>query len=431
MRTFAILLLLLSCARAAASPASTSAAVPVARIDAPIHAVTAGFVKDTIREAEAAGAPLVVFAIDTPGGRLDSTREITQAILASRVPVVGFVSPGGAQAASAGFFVLMACDVAAMSPGTNAGAASPVGASGEDLPATMTKKVTEDATALLRSLVGPRGRPVEPAMKTVTGAVSYSASESLENKLVEVVAADVPDLLKQLDGRTVKRVGKADVVLATKGLRWEWREMSRLQKALGIIAHPAITGLLLLVGLMGLYAEMSHPGAIFPGVLGGICVILALYAMSVLQTNTAGLGLIFLGVLFFFLEVKLAGHGLFALGGGVSIVLGAIFLFQKSDLAPRGELWFVATCGVATALVLAALSWKALSVQGLPERTGAGALVGRTATVKIGEGGVPKVFTDGALWEARSDVPLTAGEEVEITGLDGLSVIVRSKRKES
>ncbi|HPA52052.1 MAG TPA: ATP-dependent Clp protease proteolytic subunit, partial [Thermoanaerobaculia bacterium] len=180
--------------------------VVVVDVDTDINPVTAEFVKRVVEEAAAEGAPAVVLRINTPGGRLDSTREITKSILSSEVPVVGFVHPPGSQAASAGFIILMACDVAAMAPGTNAGAASPVGGGGEELPKTIGKKVSEDAAALVRSLVVPRGRPVDDAVKTITDALSYSESEAKEKGLVEIVARDVPDLLKQLDGRTIKRV---------------------------------------------------------------------------------------------------------------------------------------------------------------------------------------------------------------------------------
>lgn len=405
----------------------TSPKAVVADLDTEIHAVSADFVARTIRDAGTAHAPFVVLRINTPGGRLDSTREITQAILGSRVPVVGFVTPPGAQAASAGFLVLMACDVAAMAPGTNAGAASPVGGNGEDLPKTIGKKVTEDASALLRSVVGPRGRPVEPAVLTITEAVSYSEVEAGEKKLIELVARDLPDLFRQLDGRTIKRVGKPDSTLKTAGVSFRVVEMTSLQKALGVVANPALAGILFLIGIAGLYAEMQHPGAIFPGVLGGIALLLALFAMSVLPTSYAGVALVLLGILFFFLEVQLAGHGLFAVGGAIAIVLGAALLFHQDPLAPRNELWIVIAGAAMTAGVLAVLSWKALSLMRLPQRTGSSVLIGQVVAARTGADGALKVFADGALWSARSALPVADGEMVEIVGLDGLSVIVRPK----
>lgn len=437
---FTPLLLLLSltapCARAASSPTPSpapaqTAAAPrrphavVLDLDTEIHAVAADFVVKTLHDIDPSSVSCVVLRISTPGGRLDSTREITQAILASSVPVVGYVTPPGAQAASAGFLILMACDVAAMAPGTNAGAASPVGGGGEELPKTIGKKVTEDASALLRSMTAPRGRPTEPAVKAITEALSYSETEALANKLVEIVARDLPDLFRQLDGRLVKRVGKPDATLKTKDAIVDEREMTALQKALSVIASPALAGLLLVLGLVGLYSEMSHPGAIFPGVIGGICFLLALYAMSVLPTNYAGLALMLLGVLFFFLEVKLAGHGLFAVGGGVAIILGAVLLFNESDLAPRGEFWFIVAGAATATAILATLSIRAVAVQNLPQRTGAGALVGQVVSARTAIAPAGKVFVDGALWDARSSAPVAAGESVEIVGIDGLTLVVR------
>lgn len=399
--------------------------VVVVDVDTDINPVTAEFVKRVVGEAAAEGAPAVVLRINTPGGRLDSTREITKAILSSEVPVVGFVHPPGSQAASAGFIILMACDVAAMAPGTNAGAASPVGGGGEELPKTIGKKVSEDAAALLRSLVVPRGRPVDDAVKTITDALSYSESEALEKKLVEIVARDVPDLLKQLDGRPIKRVGKPDATL--KSAPFTSRTVSRtaLEKALGVVASPMVAGLLFLIGVVGLYSEFQNPGAILPGVLGSICLLLAFFAMSVLPTNWVGIGLVLLGVLFFFLEVKFTTHGVLAIAGGVSIILGAVLLFHHDELAPKAELWFVVGGAVVATVILAGLSLMALSVQRLPDRTGSAVLVGLVAPVRVGAAGAPKVFVDGALWEARSAAPLTDGQLVEVTGVDGLAVLVK------
>lgn len=399
--------------------------VAVADLNTEIHAVSADFIVRTIEEAAATGAPLVILRINTPGGRLDSTRKITQAILASPVPVVGYVWPPGAQAASAGFFVLMACDVAAMAPGTNAGAASPVGGQGEDLPKTIGKKVREDSAALMRSLTEPRGRPSDLAVKTITEAVSFSETESKEKKLVEIVARDLPDLLRQLDGRTIKRVGRPDAVLRTTGLSWTVTEMKPLQRALAVIANPAVAGLLMLLGLVGIYAELQNPGAILPGVLGGICLLLGLFALSVLPTNWVGIGLLLLGLLFFLLEVKLAGHGFFALGGAVAIILGAILLFYRTDYAPRREFWFLVAAAATAAVILGVLSYKAIAIQSLPDRTGEGVLVGLVVPAHTAIDPTGKVFADGAFWDARSETPVAAGESVQIVGVEGLSLVVR------
>ncbi len=405
--------------------AAAGTEVVVVDIDTDINPVTAEFLKRVVEEAVTDGAPAVVLRINTPGGRLDSTREITKTILASEVPVLGFVHPPGSQAASAGFIILMACDVAAMAPGTNAGAASPVGGGGEELPKTIGKKVSEDAAALVRSLVVPRGRPVDDAVKTITEALSYSESEAKAKGLVEIVARDLPDLLKQVDGRPIKRVGKPDVILKSATFTFRTVRRTGLEKALGVVASPMVAGLLFLIGVVGLYSEFQNPGAILPGVLGSICLLLAFFAMSVLPTNWVGIGLILLGVLFFFLEVKFTMHGILAISGGVSMILGAVLLFHRDELAPRAELWFVVGGAVVATLILAVLSMMALSVQRLPDRTGIAVLVGQVAAVHVGATGALRVFADGALWEARSAVPLNDGQLVEITGIDGLALLVK------
>jgi membrane-bound serine protease (ClpP class) len=412
-----------------ASAAPVAAPVPVIDLNSEIHAVSARFVTQAIRDAWTSGAPLVILRIDTPGGRLDSTREITRAILGSPVPVVGWVAPPGSQAASAGFIILMSCDVAAMAPGTNAGAASPVGGAGEDLPKTIAKKVGEDVSALLRSVTEPRGRPVDDAVKAVTEATSYSETEAEKRKLIEVIARDIPDLLARLDGRTARRVGKPDGVLKTAGLTTERKEMTRRERFLGVIASPALAGILFLVGLVGLYSELSHPGGILPGVLGAICLVLALFAMSVLPVNGAGVGLLLLGALFFFLEIKLAAHGVLAIGGAAAIVLGGVLLFPDRAGAPRGELVTLIAGAVTTAAILAVLSFKALAAKRLPDRTGVGALVGQVVAARTALAPTGKIFVDGAIWEARSSEPVAVGENVEIVGLDGLSVLVRPAPK--
>lgn len=409
------------------APVATGAGTEavVVDLDTDINPVTAEFVKRVVEKAVAGGAPAVVLRINTPGGRLDSTREITKTILASAVPIVGFVHPPGSQAASAGFIILMACDVAAMAPGTNTGAASPVGSGGEELPKTIGKKVSEDAAALVRSLVVPRGRPVDDAVKTISEALSYSETEAKEKKLVEIVARDLTDLFKQLDGRPIKRVGKPDSTLKSAAFTYRTERKSSLERALGVIASPMVAGILFLIGVVGLYSEFQSPGAILPGVLGSICLLLAFFAMSVLPTNWVGIGLILLGVLFFFLEVKFTMHGVLAISGGVSIILGAVLLFHRDELAPRAELWFIIGGAAVATVILAGLSLMALSVQRLPGRTGVAVLVGQVVPVRIGAAGALKVFADGALWEARSAAPLNDGQLVEITGIDGLVVLVK------
>ena len=254
---------------------------------------------------------------------------------------------------------------------------------------------------------------------------SYSESEAKEKKLVEVVARDLPDLFKQLDGRPIKRVGRPDVALKSAGFTFRTETKTSLEQALGVIASPMVAGILFLIGVVGLYSEFQSPGAILPGVLGSICLLLAFFAMSVLPTNWVGIGLILLGVLFFFLEVKFTMHGVLAISGGVSIILGAVLLFHRDEFAPRAELWFIVGGAAVATVILTGLSLMALSVQRLPGRTGVAVLLGQVVPARVGATGALKVFADGALWEARSAVPLNDGQLVEITGVDGLAVLVK------
>src|SRR5689334_9703634 len=313
MPTRALRAALLACAAAAFLNASTPLVVE-ARIDTPIHPAAANYLSGVLARAGKEGAALVVLTLSTPGGLLASTRDMSSAILLSRVPVATFVAPSGAQAASAGFFLLLSGDVAAMAPGTNTGAAHPVGGEGEDLPKKMNEKAEQDARAFVRTLAKQRGRNVEKAEAAVEKSLSYTETEAREGGLIEIVARDVPDLVNQLDGRKVSRVGGGQATLDLKGYRLESQPMGQLERVLGVVSHPNVAYVLFLVGLVGLYFELSTPGAVLPGVAGGIALLLALYAFSVLPVNLAGLALILFAILLFVAEIKVVSHGLLSVG---------------------------------------------------------------------------------------------------------------------
>src|SRR5262245_22614098 len=299
---------------AAALAAEPRPLVVEARIDTPIHPASASYLKKTLAAAERDGASLVVLTLSTPGGLLASTREMSSAILQSRVPVATFVAPSGAQAASAGFFLLLSGDVAAMAPGTNTGAAHPVGGEGQDLPKKLNEKAEQDARAFVRTLAQQHGRNAEKAEAAVAKSVSYTESEAKESGLIEVVARDVPDLVGRLEGRRLTRIGGAQTVLALKDARIEPRPMGKVERVLGVVSHPNVAYVLFLLGLVGLYFELSTPGAILPGVVGGIALLLALYAFSVLSVNVAGLALILFAVLLFIAAVNARFPGVPRLG---------------------------------------------------------------------------------------------------------------------
>jgi membrane-bound serine protease (ClpP class) len=417
----------------AVTPAASGSGpkVLVAQVDTPIHPAAANYLKKVLRAAEAEGAALVVVKLSTPGGLLTSTREMTSAILQSKVPVATYVSPSGAQAASAGFFLLLAGDVAAMAPGTNAGAAHPVGGEGQDLPKTINEKAEQDARAHIRSLARQRGRNAEKAEAAVTTSVSYTETEAKEAGLIEVIARDVPDLLAQLDGRRVTRLGGKVTTLALAGHRVEVREMGRAEKLIGIVSHPNVAYLLFLAGLLGIYFELSSPGAILPGVVGGISLLLALYAFSVLPVNLAGLALILFAVGLFIAEVKVASHGVLAVGGAVALVAGSLLLFsgRGEETLYRVDLSVIVPGLVLTLAIVGFLAWKTLELRMRPASTGLEGLVGETARVveEFTSPGRGRVLVHGEYWEAEGPTDLARGDEVRVAGIEDLRLRVERR----
>ena len=419
----------LAFAAAAFLNASTPLVVE-ARIDTPIHPAAANYLSGVLARAEKEGAALVVLTLSTPGGLLASTRDMSSAILLSKVPVATFVAPSGAQAASAGFFLLLSGDVAAMAPGTNTGAAHPVGGEGEDLPKKMNEKAEQDARAFVRTLAKQRGRNVEKAEAAVEKSLSYTETEAREGGLIEVVARDVPDLVNQLDGRRVSRVGGGEATLSLKGFRLESQPMGQLERVLGVVSHPNVAYVLFLVGLVGLYFELSTPGAVLPGVAGGIALLLALYAFSVLPVNLAGLALILFAILLFVAEIKVVSHGLLSVGGAIALVTGSLLLFSgKGDAAGyRVDLGIIVP-GLALALgIVALLTWKTVQLRRAPVRTGLHAMIGETARVARGFGSreTGTVQLHGEYWNAIGPADLEAGDAVRVARVsDGTLYVER------
>ena len=412
----------------ASPPAKT---ILVARVDTPIHPAAANYLKKVLRSAEQENVALVVVGLSTPGGLLTSTREMTSAMLQSKVPVVTYVSPSGSQAASAGFFLLLAGDIAAMAPGTNTGAAHPVGGEGQDLPKTINEKAEQDARAMIRSLARQRGRNVEKAESAVTSSVSFTETEAKEAGLIELIARDVPDLVAQLEGRKITRVGGAVEVLALHGARVENREMSRAEKLIGVVSHPNVAYVLFLLGLVGLYFELSSPGAVLPGVVGGIALLLALYAFSVLPVNLAGLALIVFALLLFIAEVKVASHGILAVGGAVSLVAGSLLLFsgRGEETIYRIDLSLILPGLILTLAIVGLLTWKTLELRLRPARTGLEGMVGEEARVVedfVGPG-QGKILVHGEYWDAEGPSGLAAGETVRVSRVEGVRVRVERR----
>jgi membrane-bound serine protease (ClpP class) len=306
------------------------------RVEDTIQPASQQFIERALAEAVERDAALVVMELDTPGGLVDTTRDITTAITTSPVPVVVFVNPPGARAASAGFFILLAADVAAMAPGTNTGAAHPVGGQGENLPEDVRDKVTNDAAAMVRSLAEQRGRNPETAERTVIESISLTAEEALEEGLIDLIATDIHDLLEQLNGLEVTRFGGDAETLDLDELQMVEIEPSFAERLFSVLANPNIAYLLMALGALGLYVEITHPGGILPGVVGVIFLLLGLYSVSVLPISWAGVALIFVAVMLFILEVKVTSYGLLTVGGVISFVLGSLMLFCDRIFADPG-----------------------------------------------------------------------------------------------
>jgi membrane-bound serine protease (ClpP class) len=413
---------------AAANPAKGSGEVLVVKVKSPIHPVSAELIADAIQEADRRGSAAVIVELDTAGGLMSSTRDITTAVLGARTPVVIFVAPSGAQAASAGFFILMSADVAAMAPGTNAGAAHPVDGSGKDIGGTMGRKVEQDAAANIRSLAVRNGRNVALAEAAVLQSRSFTAGEALQEKLIEVVAADVPALVRALDGRVIHR-GATTVTLHTAGAAVRPFTVSPLRALLGVIADPNITYLLLGLGWLGLLFELMHPGAVLPGVVGAIFLVLAFYGLSVLPVDSAGLALILLAVIFFILEIKLPSYGMLTVAGVSCLVLGSLMLFKTPEPALRVSLELIAMISAFTLLVVGFLVWMSLRARRMPVRTGVEAMIHEIGVARSALNPRGKVFVQGEIWDAVADEPVETGEPVEVVAVRNLTLAVRHRRE--
>jgi membrane-bound serine protease (ClpP class) len=407
---------------AVAAPAGAS--IPVVELTGVIHAVSAAHVIQGIDRADAEGAPLVVIRIDTPGGLDTSMRQIVDRMLNCKTPVAVFVGPSGARAASAGFIITISADIAAMAPGTNLGAAHPVSGLGK-MDEVMAEKVTQDAAAYIRSKAERRGRNVEMAEKAVVESKSFTEKEALDLGLIDLVANDVPDLVKKLDGREVKRFDGSTVTLHLGGQSLETISMDWRQAILSAIASPEILFLLLLGALAGLGAEISHPGLIFPGVLGALCLILFLFASQIIPINWAGVLLILLGVVLFIAEVKVTSYGLLTVGGLVSMILGAMMLVDSPVPALRIDPWTLLPVILFFAAFTIALVRLVVQAQVRRAATGIEGMAGKTGSADTDLDLEGWVTVQGERWHARAEEKIARGERIEVLSGSGLELRVR------
>jgi membrane-bound serine protease (ClpP class) len=396
--------------------------VNVIRVESVISSSAADYIVSAIKQAEKDKVAALVIELDTPGGLDTSMRIIIKEMLAAERPIVVYVAPSGARAASAGAFITLAAHVAAMAPGTNIGAAAPV-AMGGQMDKTMEKKVTNDAAAYMRTIAEKRGRPIDLAEEWVRKATARTETEALKAKLIDFVSPKLEDLLQMMDGRVVTTAA-GKVKLETKDVVISRGEMNLREKMLKIIADPTIAYLLLLLGLAGLYFEFSTPGAVLPGVLGGICLILALYAFQQLPINYAGVLLILLAILMFIAEIKVVSHGVLTLGGLAAMILGSVMLIDS----PLPDMRIPLTTIIFTALTVAAFFMFVVGagVRALWSKTTTGreGLVGEVGVVRSPLTPRGQIFLRGELWNAESEIPVEAGESVRVTQIDGLTLRV-------
>lgn len=405
------------------------------RIDDVILPLTAEFVRDAFAEAKEQNAELVLITMNTPGGLDSSMRDIITQILASPVPVAVYVTPAGSRAASAGFYILLAADIAAMSPGTNTGAASPVmiiGGQPVTLDETFKKKIINDAAAYIRSIAEKRGRNVEDAVKAVTDGDAYTETEALRRKLIDLVADSSDDLLAKLKGREIRRFDGTTQTLALENPVRINTEMTRRQKFLAAIGRPDVLFILFILAVLGIYMEFSHPGFILPGVVGGVSLILFLVAIQTLPINALGVLLILLGIVFFVLEAKFTSYGLLGLGGVVSILIGALLLIDSPitgfgvslGVALGVTVPFAVIAIFLMRLVLRSFRWK--SSMGNEQLVGLACEVTETirpaGSAYEGSGGM--VFLQGELWRATAEQEIPKGAQARVTKVNGLTVTV-------
>jgi membrane-bound serine protease (ClpP class) len=396
--------------------------VNVIRVESVISPSSADYIVSAIQEADKEGVAALVIELDTPGGLDTSMRAIIKEMLAAKTPVVVYVAPSGARAASAGAFITMAANIAAMAPGTNIGAASPV-AMGGQMDKTMERKVTNDASAYMRTIAEKRGRPIDLAEEWVRKATAKTETEALKAKLIDVVSPNLEDLLQTIDGRMVTTAA-GKVKLETKNAVVRRGEMNLREKVLKIITDPTIAYLLLILGLAGLYFEFSTPGAILPGVLGGIALILALYAFQQLPINYAGVLLILLAIVLFIAEIKVVSHGVLTAGGIAAMILGSMMLINTP--APYMRISLGAIIGTAAGTAAFFLFVVGAGVKALRSKTTTGmeGLVGEIGVVRTRLAPRGQIFLRGELWNAEGEGEVEVGESVRVTGMDGLTLRV-------
>ena len=402
--------------------------VVVATYEGVINPVAAEYLHDAVAFAESGRAQALVVKLDTPGGLDTSMRLIIKDFTNASLPVAVYVSPSGGRAASAGVFITMAAHVAAMAPGTNIGAAHPVAMGGGEMDKTMKEKVENDSVSYIRSIAEQHGRNAKWAEDAVRKSVSVTEKEALDLKIIDMVVEDVPALLDRLDGRKVQ-LASGSVTLQTKGAEQRAFPMGWRLEALKALSDPNIAMLLMTIGTIGILAELYNPGAILPGIVGAISLILAFYSLQSLPINYAGVLLILLGIALFILEIKVTSYGLLTLGGIVAMTLGGLLLVKTDAPFMQVSLSFLLPTIVTAAAVAFGMAWLAMKARQRAPVSGRESMVGQVAMARTDVAPHGQVFLHGELWDAVSDTPIRKGDEAEVRSVDGLTLRVAPHRK--
>ncbi len=424
---FVLILLCILFTDVTASAAAASGPIHVIEAEGSVNPGSAKYILQHIGQAEKDKAQCLIIRLDTPGGLETAMRSIVKGILNSPVPIVVYVSPAGARAASAGVMITMAAHIAAMSPGTNIGAAHPVDIGGKDIDKEMARKAENDMVAFARSIAEKGGRNAGWVEDAVRKSVSITETDALKLKVIDLIARDMDDLLIQLHGREVQtttglvrlNTSRARVITFSEGIS---------EKILRLIGDPNIAYILMMIGLAGLYFELAQPGAIFPGVIGAICLILAFFAFQTLPVNYAGFLLILLSAVLFILEIKVVSYGLLGLGGVIALVLGSMMLFPGSEPAIRPSVKVLVPTIAAVSVFFIAVAFLAIRAGSARPKTGVPALIGEIGVIKEWSNGRGKVFVHGEYWNAIAEEGLEEGAEIEVVSVDRFLLKVKKKK---
>ncbi len=397
-------------------PVASAASILKITVDAPIHPITSEYIRKTIDRAEKENARLLIIDFNTPGGLDTSMREIIGRILSSKIPVAAYVTPSGARAASAGFFISVACDIFVMSPGTSTGAAHPVGVSitGQSMDKTEEDKVTNDAVSYIKTIAEKRGRNVRMAEDAVRKSLSYTEKEALEGKVIDLIAKNEQEIIEYFDGKKIKRFDGREEKLELKDSPIVEILMTARQKFLLTISNPNLAYILLMLGLLGLYFEFSNPGAILPGVLGGISLLLAIFSFQILPTNYVGLLLILLAIALFFLEIKVQSYGILFAGGIMAMIIGSMMLINAPIPELRPSLKFIIPMAVGLSLIFIFLITITVKAHMRRVHTGKEGLVGEIGVAQTDLNPEGKVFVHGELWNAEATEEMPKGSKVKV-----------------